>query len=308
LCAAEENDLKKFVESRKEETNVRHFSKRGPNLTWLQAAAAIAVIGAAGLILFWPMQNKIERLQSELQRSKSEIAELQKTTANQAPAILALQDGERQITIDANGNFIGLPVATDKFADPIKRSLQTLHLQIPSIPSELKPPKGKLLGPTGDASFSPISPYGSIVFSERPEFRWQPLVNAKSYRVSIYDRQYQKILISDDLSETSWIPSKALARGEIYSWQVTAELNGQEIIAPIPPAPEAKFKVLDAVPAREIEEAKVTAKDSHLLLGILYAEAGLLSDAEKEFLALQSANPKSPVPNALLKQVQTQLR
>jgi hypothetical protein len=78
-------------------------------------------------------------------------------------------------------------------------------------------------------------------------------------------------------------------------------------MAPVPPAPEAKFKVLEAALAEKIEEAKSTANDSHLLLGVLYAEAGLLADAEKEFLALQSVNPKSPVPNALLKQVQTAL-
>jgi hypothetical protein len=303
LCAAEERDLRKFVQSRKEATASTHFWKRDVSLTWLHAAAAIAVIGSAGLFFFWHTQNRIEQLQSELQHSKSEIADLRKAAVNQTATILSLQDGERQIIMDANGNLKGLPALETDFLEPIKRSLQTLDLQIPSIPAELTPPKGQLLGASKELKFSPIHPYGSIVLSDRPEFRWHPMPNAKSYEVAIYDSKYQEVLRSGPLFETSWIAEKTLNRGEVYSWQITAEVNGRQIMTPVPPAPEAKFKILEAVIAARLEEAKSRAGGSHLLLGVLYAEAGLMIEAEREFVALKAANPESPVPNKLLQQV-----
>ncbi len=71
----------------------------------------------------------------------------------------------------------------------------------------------------------------------------------------------------------------------------------------MPPAPEAKFKVLDAPIARKLEAAKTSVGNSHLALGILYAEAGLFKEAEQEFAALKVDNPESPVPVILLQQV-----
>ncbi len=54
----------------------------------------------------------------------------------------------------------------------------------------------------------------------------------------------------------------------------------------MPPAPEAKFKVLEQSQANELERIKKTAANSPLTLGVLYAQAGLLNDAEREFETL----------------------
>jgi lipopolysaccharide biosynthesis regulator YciM len=42
-----------------------------------------------------------------------------------------------------------------------------------------------------------------------------------------------------------------------------------------------------------------------LVLGLLYARAGLLDEAEREFRALREANPNSELAHRLLKQVRT---
>jgi hypothetical protein len=42
---------------------------------------------------------------------------------------------------------------------------------------------------------------------------------------------------------------------------------------------------------------------SHLVRGVLYANAGLLDDAERELAALSAQNPNSEVADRLLKQI-----
>jgi hypothetical protein len=98
-----------------------------------------------------------------------------------------------------------------------------------------------------------------------------------------------------------------LARGQIYTWQLTASIKGKQIRAPLPPAPEARFQVLSQAEAEQLEKAHSEHADSHLLLGILYARAGALDDAERELTALLAANPDSQLANELLSSVK-QLR
>lgn len=81
--------------------------------------------------------------------------------------------------------------------------------------------------------------------------------------------------------------------------------DGQEITSPRPPAPQAKFRILDQAKANELAKAKRAYGSSHLTLGLLYTEAGLLKEAEAELRALRRANPDSEVARNLLRQVQT---
>jgi hypothetical protein len=86
---------------------------------------------------------------------------------------------------------------------------------------------------------------------------------------------------------------------------VKALKDGQEITSPRPPAPQAKFRVLDQTKANELENARRAHPSSHLTLGLLYADAGLLREAEQEFRQLQKANPNSELARNLLRQVQS---
>ena len=47
---------------------------------------------------------------------------------------------------------------------------------------------------------------------------------------------------------------------------------------------------------------------SHLALGLLYAEAELVEEAEQELLALKVANPDSEIIRRLLNQIQAMRR
>jgi hypothetical protein len=90
----------------------------------------------------------------------------------------------------------------------------------------------------------------------------------------------------------------------VYSWQVKALRDGAEITSPRPPAPQAKFRILDQAKASEISRAKRSYGSSHLVLGMLYADAGLLREAEQEFRFLLKANPNSEIARKLFRQAQ----
>jgi len=80
----------------------------------------------------------------------------------------------------------------------------------------------------------------------------------------------------------------------------------ESITAPQPPEPEARFLVLDALTLERIEETRRRTSRSHLVLGILYAEAGLLDDAERELTALATLNPGVALPKGLLADLREQ--
>jgi predicted Zn-dependent protease len=142
-----------------------------------------------------------------------------------------------------------------------------------------------------------------VVDTDRPIFRWRSLIGATAYTVHVFDANFRKVVDSTSQLETEWRVSQPLERGRIYSWQVVAIKEGKELLSPTPPAPEAKFKVLEQAPADELARARRDNANSHLVLGTLYAQAGLLDEAEAEFKALASANPNSEVIQKLLKTV-----
>jgi hypothetical protein len=150
----------------------------------------------------------------------------------------------------------------------------------------------------GGRRFEIIEPAGKVMLDDRPAFKWTGLGDAEGYVVEVYDAQFNLVSSSPSLKGLSWTAPQ-LARGKVYSWQVKAIRGGQEFIAPRPPAPQAKFRILDQAEAAEIARARRDYASSHLLLGLLYARAGLLTEAEREFRALQKANPDSDAPRKL---------
>ena len=92
-------------------------------------------------------------------------------------------------------------------------------------------------------------------------------------------------------------------RGGIFSWTVTAIVDGREIVAPDPSAPEMKFGVLSMPQLQQLQQLKKTG--SHVALGTFYAEVGMLVEAEQEFQQLLRLNPKSELASKLLRNVRS---
>jgi hypothetical protein len=216
--------------------------------------------------------------------------------------VISLADGGNNIEIDAAGNLTG--VDAPRFASRVRAALTKQSIDIPSTAKELRSKSGVLMsGDQSGVSFALIAPVGKIVESTRPPFRWKPLAGADSYVVRVFDSGFNKVDESPPLRQTTWKPSAQLKAGTIYQWQVTASKNGEEIVSPARPAPDARFKVLDAAAANEIAAAKRSHGKSHLILGIAYANAGLVDEAAREFQALLNQNPRSEIAKRLLQRV-----
>lgn len=218
--------------------------------------------------------------------------------------VVALNDGQRRVTLDQQGRVEGLETLLPREQQSIKTALETQRVETSPALTGLAGVDGTLMGGAGGGgSFALLSPTGSVVRAERPQFRWQPLEGASSYVVTIYDSNFNKVAASPALTKTEWTPASPLERGNLYTWQVTVMKEGKEVTSPAPPAPEARFRVLDRAKAEELTRVEQSAPDSHLARGVHYAQAGLLEDAEREFQSLLAANPKSQVARNLLDNV-----
>jgi hypothetical protein len=218
--------------------------------------------------------------------------------------VVALDDGGKRVTVDRQGNLRGLEELPPSSQRAVKTALLTKHAELPAALADLAGKSGTLLGGTEGVAFPLLSPVGTIIRSDRPTMRWRKLIEATNYTVRIFDAAFNLVAESPPLQTTSWAVPHQLSRGRVYSWHVAALKNSKEVVSPRPPAPDARFKVLEKDKATELERLEAAHPGSHLARGVLYAEAGLRAEAEKEFGALLKENPKSPVSQRLLKSVQ----
>jgi hypothetical protein len=135
-------------------------------------------------------------------------------------------------------------------------------------------PKSSGAGPL----FSLISPVGTAVRASRPQFTWSD-AGADAYTVTVFDESQIEITRSARVGGTSWTSGSDLPRGGVYRWQVTAHRGDRNETEPRPPHPDAKFSVLDAAAAGRVEALQARLTQEPLALGILLAEAGLVSEA-----------------------------
>ena len=143
-------------------------------------------------------------------------------------------------------------------------------------------------------------PVGTRVASDRPAFRWSAHPDARSYEVSVFDQDLRKRAGSGRITGVDWTPERRLPRGRTYLWQVTAITPHGRVTAPAPPAPEARFEVVDEVVLAELERRRAAAPGSRLLAAVVFSEAGLLDAADAELHALADDNPGSPEVARLL--------
>jgi hypothetical protein len=222
------------------------------------------------------------------------------------PEVIArLNDGGGQVTLDQEGKLSGVDHLPPAYQRMINRALTDQRIERSPLLAELTSPgiTPRGAGRRQRGAFSVIEPVGAVTLSDHPTFRWSPLDGATGYVVEVYDEQFDMVAASPQVNDNSWTASQSLKRGGIYSWQVKAVINGREFKSPSRGAPQAKFRVLDEARADELAKARRAYASSHLTLGLLYAQAGLLNEAELEFQAVLKANPDSALAHRLLKQV-----
>ena len=267
-CAEEVRDLQAFVAGSTQPAGVRWRWTVGA-----LAAAAVLVLGAA---FGW-----LSRPDSPRQ-------------------VASFVDGSGWVTLDSRGSLAGVGALTPSDGERVREAVQTGRLSLPSTLSELNDRGGTLMGPSDAPEFRLVAPLGTVVLDTRPMLRWTPVPGAITYLVTLQDQATGQTISSSPLARTDWVPDHPLTRGATYAWQVAGSVSGgTEIVAPRPPAPPARFRVLDSSAADRFQ----TLPASHLVRGILYANAGLVADAERELAALSAQNPNSEVADRLLKQI-----
>ena len=223
-----------------------------------------------------------------------------------APVVAQLNDGGGVLSVDREGKLSGADTLPPAYQNRVKRALTSQKIERSSQLEGLTRPSSSLMGSNNQArEFSVLEPVGSVLLSDRPAFRWSAMEGVTGYVVEVYDDQFKLAASSPQLTNRAWTVQQPLPRGKVYSWQVKAIKDGQEITSPRPPAPQAKFRILDQSKANELARAKRAYASSQLTLGLLYADAGLLKEAEQEFRLLLRSNPNSPLARTLLRQVQS---
>jgi hypothetical protein len=224
------------------------------------------------------------------------------------PVVASLEDGAGRVTLTADGTLTTPAPLSAAEQSLVRNAL--LNRQIPAAAAlaDLRSGAAPLMGGSAERRFVPegrfvlIHPSATMVTAGRPAFIWSPLAEAIDYQVTIADVEsnYREVVSSPPLRETNWTISSELPRGRTYSWQVVARTPTGEVKAPSPGDPEVKFHVLARDKADAIAKLAAERPQHHLLLGLAYAEAGLLDEAEAEFQALAAANPASDVARDLL--------
>lgn len=220
--------------------------------------------------------------------------------------IAVLQDHDRQIILDRSGRLTGMSELSPDLRQSIEKALQEEGLKRPSALSNLNGVRDSLRGTDDKVGFRLLSPVRTVLVEDLPIFRWEPLKEATEYQVFIGESDQQHAIVSEKLpaGTTRWIPPTRLRRGLIYSWVVSATVNGETVTSPRPSEPEVKFKVLEEVRARELDDLKKTSR-SHLALGVFYANAGMALEAKREFQSLAAQNPDSRIAANLLRAVRS---
>ena len=139
--------------------------------------------------------------------------------------------------------------------------------------------------------FRPFSPVGTTVLGDRPLFRWQPAPGATSYVVAIFDEDFRKVAESPAVTAAEWQPPGSLPRERILIWQITATVGAQKIRAPQPGAGEARFQIVSAGTAAELDTLRGAHPSDHLLLAVYFAKAGALDEATTQIDALSFSDP-----------------
>lgn len=301
----------------------------------LQAAAVCLLAAITGLLVLLPLKRQAAELQAQLDQLQQENLELRQRSAaltdvqaqldslreehdalllsqpvNELPEkTLALKDAGGTVTLDEEGRLQGLAALSPANQQLIKNALRSGRAGMPATISEVTAKAGVLMsGASAGVSFALQKPIGTFVQSPRPLFRWQEVKGATSYIVTIYDAGFRAVAKSEEVMKTEWAPAEDLERGVTYRWQVTANVDGGQMKSPVPPAPEARFRIIDSATLEEMQRARQLLAGSHLGLGLLYAQAGLLDDAERELQLLMRANPQANVARRLLQSVKARRR
>jgi hypothetical protein len=333
-CREDVRSFLAFRDSTAREMNVSYSptyygsSDEIPGAPWWQrlqrkpvyAVAAIILLAVAVLIGVIALSSRSGRLEANKQEQPNPDIE-RSPSLSQSPVpngvsspsgvddsakVAVLKDAGDEVTIDIDGHVTGLDQVSEKSRQHVARVALSEQIEPADVLGRLSGEQSGLRGSDGDQQeFRLLYPVRRVVIEDRPVFRWASLPGVASYRVYVLDADGNQVSQSEELppTQTQWKALVRFRRGQIFSWVVTALVDGKKVVAPSASAPEMKFAVLSTADFQELTRLEKT--NSHLALGVFYARVGLLDEAEREFQNLVELNPQSELPRKLLQSVRT---
>lgn len=280
----------------------------GRKLAWSVVGGAGALILLIGFsFLIWRATIK-----------PSDTAELARTTVNESNQSVILVDENRKDASDEEVpknretespalsaplskklKISPPPTVTGQSGGKLNSTAEDVELariigNTPAAVLSLRPTGTARLRSNSDNSepkkvFSLIGPVGGTVLETAPEFRWEKAAGAESYKITIFDAQFNEVLTAT-VSGNRFKPDKALTPGAKYLWRVAAQTaDGGEIVAPSLPQAPAIFQI--ASKTAEIRIQSLKKRDDRFKLALFYAREGMLDLA---FCALEKILLQNP--------------
>jgi len=183
----------------------------------------------------------------------------------------------QQVPARQGGQMANLAATAAEFGD-LPDSIRAGATEIAANPTQAARPES-LAGlpekPDGSIEF----PASEVVESTHPELRWTAF--GGTYNVSLYDASHRLVARQGSM-ESQWTLPSALVRGETYWFEI--ESGGQRH--------RGSFRVLSDQQYSDLEKARSTHSGSHLVLGAVYEQLGLLTPARAEFEAVAKDKPQ----------------
>src|SRR5215213_8512559 len=281
---------------------------QGRRVCAVAAIVLVVVVVLIGVITLsrrsGPLEaNKQEQTNRDNKRSPG-IAPTPAPSVEHSAKLAILKDAGGEVTIDRDGHITGLDQVSENSRQYVARAALSEQIVPSDVLRRLSGEPGGLRGNNdGPQGFRLLYPVRRVVTEARPVFRWESLPRVSSYRMYVLDQDGNQVSQSEELppTQTQWEAPVSLRRGQIFSWVVTAMVDGKKVVSPSASAPEIKFAVLSTADFQELNRLKKS--DSHLALGVFYARVGVLNEAEREFEGLVELNPQSELPRKLLQSV-----
>ncbi len=300
-CAAEAAALRDLRVSLEAKPVVTFFSPKSSFgaacARWWRPVSAVTACLLIAVVSWWNLRTTSN---VAVMPSVPTPAQVTPSPSSAAPFVAELRDHGQRIALDAAGSLTGLVALAPAHEQLLKQTLLTgeapRNARLPALRGHIAT---LMNARPANGTFSLYAPLGEMTASARPQFRWETVTEAQHYVVTVYDDEFRLVATSEPLRRTTWRPAQALPRQRRLQWQVTARLADRTLTAPVTTAREARFQIITLAQANALQHAAQQVPRSHLLMGTLYAEAGLLKDARREFQALLLENPQSELVRRL---------
>ena len=205
--------------------------------------------------------------------------------------------------------FRSIPGASDVFAPqpaPVDPNPGMDFSVLQNLPPDLSQSAGEILASQESQMPQPLAdlaeasgpgliyPVTEAVETLQPTLSWTVFA-PPPYTVAVKNAAKQVIASVGSIARPNWLVPVQLERGGKYTWQVTAGDGEVE---------SASFTVMNNEAVAQWQDVQREFRESHLVVGLVAEELGMLTVAEREYRALMKAFPNAEAPARLLMNVQ----